>query len=168
MSNFDDLIAAGLRLAESIGEARAASAAFADADAAARLANCDAIALEAADREAHLDAPTESRNCMGFHGGPNHSPPIDPDASGRASVMGAIAYEHARAEALRAEVHSVLAAREVEAAEASLLEIAASLTPGAPPVERTIPVGQPSQSATADARSGKPHDRDGTRSVYPR
>ena len=152
---FDDLIATGLRLADAMANARVASAAFAAADAAARLANCDAIDLEAVDREAHLDAPTESRSCMGFHSGPNDSPPIDPDASGHASAMGAITYEHARAEALRAEVHSVLTAREVEAAEVSLLEIAANLTHGDPPGERTIPAEQSTQSAIAEDKVGK-------------
>jgi hypothetical protein len=158
VSNFDDLIAAGLRLAEARAHARAASVAFDVADAAARLARCDAIDLEAVDREANLDAPTEPRTCMGFASGPDHSPPVDPDASGRASTMGAITSEHARAEALRAEVHSVLAGREVEAAEASLLEIAANLTSGDPPVERTAPAKQSTQStqsATADDTIGE-------------
>ena len=155
MSTYDNLMAAGLRLAEAVVTARAASAAFEEADAAARLARCDAIDLEAADREANLDAPTESRNCMGFHSGLNDSTPIDPDASGRASAMGEIRSEHARAEALRAEVHSVLAAREVEAAEASLLEIAATLVPGDPLAGRTIPGEQPTQPATADVTVGK-------------
>ena len=63
--------------------------------------------------------------------------------------------DSAKAEALRTEVHSVLAAREVEEAEASLLEIAATLTPGDPPVERTLPAEQPTQSATADGTVGK-------------
>ena len=158
MSTYDELIAAGLRLAEAIATARAASTKFKEADAAARLAHCDAIDLDADDREANLDAPKESRNCMGFHSSPNHSPPIDPDASGRDTAMGEIRSEHARAEALRTEVHSVLAAREVEAAEASLLEIAATLAPGDPPVERTIPAEQPTQPtqpATADGTVGK-------------
>ena len=155
MSTYDELIAAGLRLAEAIATARAASTAFEEADAAARLARCDAIDLEAADREANLDAPTESRNCLGFHSGPNHSPPIDPDASGRASVVGAIRSEHTRAEALRAEVHSVLAGREVEAAEANLLEVAANLLSGDLPGERTAPVKKPIQPTTADDTIGE-------------
>ena len=92
---------------------------------------------------------------MGFASGPDHRPPINPDASGRASAIGAITFEHARAEAMRAEVRSVLAGREVEAAEASLLEIAASLIPGDLPVERTTPAEQPTQSATADDTVGK-------------
>jgi hypothetical protein len=155
VSNFDDLIAAGLRLAEAMEHARAAAAAFAEADAAARLANCDAIDLEAVDREANLDTPTEPRTCMGFASGPDHRPPVDPDASGRASAIGAITFEHARAEALRAEVRSVLAGREVEAAEASLLEVVANLIPGDLPVERTAPVKKPTQSATADDTIGE-------------
>ena len=155
MSDFDELIAAGLRLAEAMEHARAAAAAFAETDAAARLAHCDAIDLDAAHREASLDAPKESSNCMGFHSGPHHSPPIDPDASGRDTAMGELRSEHARAEAMRAEVRSVLAGREVEAAEASLLEIAAHLIPGDLPVERTAPVEQPTQSATADDTVGK-------------
>ena len=155
MSTYDELIAAGLRLAEAIATARAASTKFEEADAAARLAHCDAIDLDAAHREASLDAPKESSNCMGFHSGPNHSPPIDPDASERDTAMGDIRSDHAKAEALRTEVHSVLAAREVEEAEASLLEIAATLTPGDPPVERTTPAEQPTQPATADGTVGK-------------
>ena len=59
------------------------------------------------------------------------------------------------AEAMRAEVRSVLAGREVEAAEASLLEIAASLIPGDLPVERTTPAEQPTQPTTADDTVGK-------------
>lgn len=149
MSTYDELIAAGLRLAEAMATARAAKAVFDAADAAARLANCDAIDLEAVDREANLDAPTEPKTCIGFASGPDHSPPVDRDASGRASTMGAITSEHARAEAMRTEVHSVLAGREVEAAEASLLEVVANLIPGDLPVERTAPVKKPTQSATA-------------------
>ena len=155
MSTYDELIAAGLRLAEAMATARAAKAVFDAADAAARLANCDAIDLEAVDREANLDAPTEPKTCMGFASGPDHSPPVDRDASGRASTMGAITSEHARAEAMRTEVHSVLAGREVEAAEASLLEVVANLIPGDLPVERTAPVEQPTQSATADDTIGE-------------
>ena len=155
MSNYDELITAALRLAEAMATAKAARAAFEEADAAARLANCDAIELEAANREAHLDAPTEPKTCMGFASGPDHSPPVDRDASGRASTMGAITSEHARAEAMRTEVHSVLAGREMEAAEASLLEVVANLIPGDLPVERTAPVKKPTQSATADDTIGE-------------
>ena len=155
MSTYDELITAALRLAEAMATARAAKAVFDAADAAARLANCDAIDLEASDREANLDAPTEPKTCMGFASGPDHSPPVDRDASGRASTMGAITSEHARAEAMRTEVHSVLAGREVEAAEASLLEVVANLIPGDLPVERTAPVEQPTQSATADDTIGE-------------
>ena len=92
---------------------------------------------------------------MGFASGPDHRPPVDPDASGRASAIGAITSEHARAEAMRTEVHSVLAGREVEAAEASLLEVVANLIPGDLPVERTAPVKKPTQSATADDTIGE-------------
>ena len=92
---------------------------------------------------------------MGFASGPDHSPPVDRDASGSASTMGAITSEHARAEAMRTEVHAVKAAREVEAAQANLLEVAANLTPGDLPVERTAPVKKPTQSATADDTIGK-------------
>ena len=155
MSTYDELITAALRLAEAMATARAAKAVFDAADAAARLANCDAIDLEASDREANLDAPTEPKTCMGFASGPDHRPPVDRDASGRASTMGAITSEHARAEAMRTEVHSVLAGREVEAAEASLLEVVANLIPGDLPVERTAPVEQPTQSATADDTIGE-------------
>ena len=155
MSKYDKLIAASIRLAEALAAARAAASAFENADAAARLAHCDAIDLEAADREAHLDAPKEPRTCMGFASGPDHSPPIDPDASGRASAIGAITFEHARAEALRAEVNSVLAGREEKAAEANLLEVVANLIPGDLPVERTAPVKKPTQSATADDTIGE-------------
>ncbi len=158
MSNYDELITAALRLAEAMATARAARAAFEEADAAARLANCDAIELEAANREAHLDAPTEPKTCMGFASGPDHSPPVDRDASGRASTMGAITSEHARAEAMRTEVHSVLAGREMEAAEASLLEVVADLTPGDHPVKPAAPAEQPTrpaQSATADDTIGE-------------
>ena len=158
MSNYDELITAALRLAEAMATARAAKAAFDAADAAARLANCDAIELEAANREAHLDAPKESRNCMGFASDPDHSTPINPDASGGASAMGAITFEYARAEAMRTEVHSVLAGRQVEAAEASLLEVVADLTPGDHPVKPAAPAEQPTwpaQSATADDTIGE-------------
>jgi len=155
VSNYDELITAALRLAEAMATARAARAAFEEADAAARLANCDAIDLEAVDREANLDTPTEPRTCMGFASGPDHSPPVDRDASGCASAIGAITFEHARAEAMRTEVHSVLAGREMEAAEASLLEVVANLIPGDLPVERTAPVKKPTQSATADDTIGE-------------
>ena len=155
MNHQDDFLAAGRRYSEAVAKARAASDAHTDADEAARLANCDAIDLEAADREAHLKPPTETRNCMGFTSGPNHSTQIDPDASGHASAMAAITVEYARAEAMRTEVHAVKAAREVEAAQANLLEVAADLTPGDLPVERTIPDEQPTQSATADDTIGE-------------
>jgi hypothetical protein len=146
VSNYDALLfAAVLRYAEAVANSRSASAAHAEADEVYRLANCDAIDLEASDREAHLKPPTETQNCMGFTSGPNHSTQIDPDASGHASAMAAITVEHARAEAMRTEVHAVKASREVEAAEASLLEVAANLTPGDPPVERTAPAKKPTQ-----------------------
>lgn len=155
MSTYRELTAAVLRYAEAVARERAAAAAHAEADEVYRLATCDAIDLEAADREAHLKPPTETQNCMGFTSGPNHSTQIDPDASGYASAMAAITVEYARAEAMRTEVHAVKAAREVEAAQANLLEVAANLTPGDLPVERTAPVEQPTQSATADDTIGE-------------
>jgi len=155
VSTYRELTAAVLRYAEAVARERAAAAAHAEADEVYRLATCDAIDLEASDREAHLKPPTATQNCMGFTSGPNHSTQIDPDASGRASAIGAITFEHARAEALRAEVRSVLAGREVEAAEASLLEVVANLIPGDLPVERTAPVKKPTQSATADDTIGE-------------
>ena len=141
-SKFD---AAGLRYSEAVANARAASAAHSEADEAARLANCDAIDLEAADREAHLNVPRDSGSCMGFTGGPNQSGPVDLDASGRASVKGNIAFEHARAEAMRTEVDAVKARREVEAAEVDLLAAAADLTPVDRPVEPVASATQPPQ-----------------------
>ena len=135
MTHNSEFIAAGLRYSEAVANARVASAAHTEADEAARLANCDAIDLEAADREAHLNVPRDSGSCMGFTGGPNQSGPVDLDASGRASVKGNIAFEHARAEAMRTEVDAVKARREVEAAEVDLLAAAADLTSVDRPVE---------------------------------
>ena len=158
MSTYRELTAAVLRYAEAVARERAAAAAHAEADEVYRLATCDAIDLEASDREAHLKPPTATQNCMGFTSGPNHSAQIDPDASGHASAMAAITVEYARAEAMRTEVHSVLAGREMEAAEASLLEVVADLTPGDHPVKPAAPAEQPTrpaQSATADDTIGE-------------
>ncbi len=145
MNHQDDFLAAGRRYSEAVAKARAASDAHTDADEAARLANCDAIDLEAADREAHLNVPRDSGSCMGFTGGPNQSGPVDLDASGRASVKGNIAFEHARAEAMRTEVDAVKARREVEAAEVDLLAAAADLTSVDRPVELDASATQPPQ-----------------------
>ena len=72
---------------------------------------------------------------MGSTGSTNQSGPVDLDASGRASVKGNIAFEHARAEAMRTEVDAVKAAREAEAAEVDLLAVAADLTLADRPVK---------------------------------
>ena len=143
MTHNSEFAAAGLRYSEAVANARAASADHTEADEAARLANCDAIDLEAADREAHLNVPRDSGSCMGFTGGPEKSGPVDLDASGHASAKGNIAFEHARAEAMRTEVYAVKARHEAEAAEANLLAVAADLTP----VDR--PATQPAQLAPA-------------------
>ena len=149
MNHQDDFLAAGRRYSGAVAKARAASDAHTDADEAARLANCDAIDLEAADREAHLNVPRDSGSCMGFTGGPNQSGPVDLDASGRASVKGNIAFEHARAEAMRTEVDAVKARREVEAAEVDLLAAAADLTSVDRPVEPVASATQPPQPVPA-------------------
>ncbi len=142
-------VAAGIRYSEAVANARSASAAHTESDEAARLASCDAIVLEAADREARLNAPGDSGSCMGFTGGPEKSGPVDLDASGHASVNGNIAFEHARAEAMRTEVAAVKATREVEAAEVDLLAVAADLTPVDRPVEPARPAVQSAQPAPA-------------------
>ncbi len=135
MNHNRKFVAAGIRYSEAVANARSAAAAHTEADEAARLASCDAIDLEAADREAHLNAPRDSGSCMGFTGSTNQSGPVDLDASGRASVKGNIAFEHARAEAMRTEVDAVKATREAEAAEVDLLAVAADLTLADRPVE---------------------------------
>lgn len=149
MNHNRKFVAAGIRYSEAVANARSAAAAHTEADEAARLASCDAIDLEAADREAHLNEPSDSGSCMGFTGGTNQSGPVDLDASGRASVKGNIAFEHARAEAMRTEVAAVKATREAEAAEVDLLAVAADLTPVDRPVEPARPAVQSAQPAPA-------------------
>ena len=143
VDQYGEVVDAALWYAKAITAARVAATAHTEAEATVRLADAEAIDAHNADWEAHIDAPTETGNCMGFTAGHKEDGPLVTDASARAAAFAKMGFEHARAEVIRTEVYAVKARHEAEAAEANLLGVAADLTP----VDR--PATQPAQRAPA-------------------